>query len=148
MKEFLAAALVWLGQNTAYEIPEVVPEVVSLPHSEIQRIQGVDHGDFYGFYDPEANRVVFSERVDLETVRGRAKLVHELVHFLQDEAGFKTYRCYGETEFEAYGLQERFEESKGLDSSVNWLWVMQKYQCPPAFAPDHTHPDFEPAGER
>lgn len=140
MKEVVAAALLWLGQNTAYEIPETRPEVVVEPHLVIQNLQGVAQTDFYGLYDPRDNRIWLSEQVDLDTTAGQAKLVHELVHWLQDEAGFKQYACFGETEFEAYALQERFEKEHGMDSSVKWLWVMGEYSCPPPFAPDHTRP--------
>jgi hypothetical protein len=141
MKDVVAAVLMWLGQATAYEMPATPPSIEVEAHAAIQQIQGVSHGDFYGFYDPDANRIVLSERLDLDTDRGRGKLVHELIHWLQDETGLKSYRCYGERELEAYSVQERFEKAHGLESSVNWLWVMHKYRCPPAFAPDHTHPD-------
>ena len=144
MREVLAAAVVWLAQNTMYELPDTRPEIVVKPHTAVRDLQGVDHDDFFALYDPERNRIVLSERIDLGTVPGRAKLVHELVHWLQYEAGFKTYRCYGEREFEAYAAQESYERAHAAASSVNWVWVIGHYQCPPAFAPDHTHPDYAP----
>lgn len=134
MNEAVAAVILWLSQHTAYDIPSQPPQVVVEQHSVIQSIQQAQ-GDFWGAYDYRFNRVWLSDRVDLDSVHGRSFLAHELVHWLQDEARYRTYACYGETEFEASAIQERYQEDHGGDSTVNWVDVAARYTCPPAFVP-------------
>jgi hypothetical protein len=66
------------------------------------------------YYDASGPFVVLPTGWRPEDPFHLSMLVHELVHHLQQEAGL-SYACPGLREREAYGAQQRWLESQGLD---------------------------------
>jgi hypothetical protein len=50
-------------------------------------------------------------------------LLHELVHYLQDESG-KSFDCLATREREAYALQSRFVEETGIGEKPNDMFML------------------------
>lgn len=76
-----------------------------------------------GFYDEEQTIFLRSD-FELDNPAHQAWLVHELVHYVQWEAGEHVNACRGVLEVEAYELQDAWREKQGLTASSDAFTLM------------------------
>lgn len=132
----MAAFVAWLGANSDLPTPEEAPIIRTAP------AERVFHMYYPGqSYDPDSGDVVFAiyqigdgtiyvaDDVDLETAWGQSVILHELVHYYQDNSG-NTYACLGDMEREAYQLQQDWLEEQGVNlfDHINGLFMIFEWQ--------------------
>ena len=84
----------------------------------------------YGLYNFKNETVYLLNEIDLSTIRGRAVLVHELVHYAQYRDGVNNrVRCVNELESLAYKLEARFLTEYGIQPDFNAHDVNQLSTC-------------------
>lgn len=117
--ELAEGLLQWLRHYSSFNIDEInVPTINKVSASEIADIAfggevplSVEQGQLkiFGLYNFQNKTVYLLESVDLETIEGKAILLHELVHYLQYETGLdKNVKQMVELEGLAYQLEARF----------------------------------------
>ena len=108
VKELLLAIHLLSG----YPIPEEPPSVEFLPHAELEERACGRPCQVFGWF-PEGQTVYLDDRLDpLASIAARGILLHELVHFLQQEEGAfavaPNCEAWLEREREAYYIQLRW----------------------------------------
>ncbi|MGH6792447.1 MAG: hypothetical protein ACREDZ_13865 [Kiloniellales bacterium] len=84
--EIVADLLVFAQSVTGYAPPATLPEVVFLPHAQLERRACDRPCDVYGWY-PYGSIVYLDDRLDPRAnLVARAILLHEIVHYLQHSA--------------------------------------------------------------
>ena len=85
----------------------------------------------YGLYNFEENSIYIVNWLDLETEKGKAILLHELVHFLQYQYGHeKNVQCRNELEALAYLLETRYlSDHDGHDPGISLRNIQKISQC-------------------
>ena len=74
----------------------------------------------YGLYNFKNETVYLLDEIDLKTIRGRAVLVHELVHYAQYRDGANNrVRCVNELETLAYQLEAKFLAQYGVQADFS-----------------------------
>jgi len=98
---------------TGYDAPAVAPEVVFLPRAVLEREACGGSCEIYGWY-PNGKVIYLEDRLDpLNNPMARAVLVHELVHYLQQESG-----AYGRP---ANCLDWLARERQAFDVQFRWM---------------------------
>jgi hypothetical protein len=125
----VAELLVWVGQETGYEVGDI-EATVRFAGPKILNIVG--HGMRYsGQADIAA--VAIDRTILLpdwfELGRDDALLVHELTHVLQN-VNRAQFGCDAEKEREAYETQARFTEETGIGETPS-LWFRLFLRCDP-----------------
>jgi hypothetical protein len=87
------------------------------------------HGLLNGLFEPE-HGIVLSHRLDpIHDVRARAVLLHEIVHYLQEENGRFTDRSACERHYlrerEAYAVENRYLARYQEPPNQGWLLIVQ-----------------------
>ena len=119
MNDLYAVLLSWAVTLTGYQMPANPPEVVKVPHSYlIEKACGGRECKVLGWFPP-GERVYIDERLDpRDNLFASSILLHEMVHFLQQESGKydKKYSCDKamELEREAYGAQGEYLTRYGV----------------------------------
>lgn len=141
MKELVASLLVWISANTplAWQ-PGHAPQVMQVSRAEIVRTafegrlpRGMNFSrlKIVGLYQFRERNVYMVDTLDLDTVRGRAALVHELVHYLQYQAGtHEQVACKNELEPTAYAAQALYLAQNGVDPGFTSHHVESVSTCP------------------
>ena len=129
MGEFIIFVLAWIGERTDYPVPEIQPNIViterhnlcaqygNTPYAECEALQ------LAGLYN-EQETIFLRADFDLEDPAHQAWLVHELVHWVQWEAGEHVGACRGVLEVEAYRLQDAWRERHGLAAASDAFTLM------------------------
>ena len=74
----------------------------------------------YGLYNFKNETVYLLNEINLSTIKGRAVLVHELVHYAQYREGVNNrVRCVNELETLAYTLEAKFLAQHGIEADFN-----------------------------
>lgn len=112
LQELIAELLVAISGLSGYPVPDQPPEVVLLSHQELERMACDRPCKVYGWF-PGGRTIFLDDRLHpVEETQAAGILVHELVHFLQQENGKFTNRqsCgqWVEREQEAYQIQIRW----------------------------------------
>jgi hypothetical protein len=113
MRELLLNLLAFLVTETGYAVPDRLPEIRLLSQDRIQAtaFTGARGPELVGFYK---DGVIYLDLAwDPATDKGRATLVHELTHWLQNVNGKKGPVCFWEQE--AYRLSDRWYQSRGKE---------------------------------
>lgn len=117
--ELAEGLLQWLKHHSSFNIDDInVPEINKVSETEIANIAfggkvplSVEQGQLkiFGLYNFQNKTVYLLHSVDLDTIEGKAILLHELVHYLQYETGLdKNVKQMVELEGLAYQLEARF----------------------------------------
>lgn len=113
MEELYAVLMSWAITLTGYQVPAQPPEVVTVPSSYlIQAACGGEQCKVLGWFPP-GRRIYLDERLDpKDNLFASSVVVHEMVHYLQQEAGkFGDARSCENAlamEREAYAAQREF----------------------------------------
>ena len=122
MYAFISGALLWVTAQFGYD--GALPAPVVQRASEAQMVQVAaatdpsmrdhirDHGlRLGGLYIPDSDKIYLLDRLDLDDPRHQSVLVHELVHYVQDQLGVTGPA--EQLEAQAYALQERWLREVG-----------------------------------
>ncbi len=84
----------------------------------------------YGLYNFKNETVYLLDEINLSTIRGRAVLVHELVHYAQYRDGVNNrVRCVNELETLAYELEARYLKQHSMEPEFSAKDVHQLSAC-------------------
>lgn len=76
--------------------------------------------NIYGLYNFNEKTIYILDEVDLSTEKGKAILLHELVHYIQYQTGIdKTVNCINELEPEAYDIEEAYLINHGININLD-----------------------------
>ena len=112
LAQLVAKLLVSIHLLAGFELPAESPEVVFVPQADLQEAACDGPCEVYGWFPP--GRIIYlDDRLDpIRDIAARGILVHELVHYLQQESG--TFPPGGgcsawlERERQAYDVQIRW----------------------------------------
>ncbi len=130
MSEIVLVLLAWIGENTDYNTSALQPNVVMVEPYLLCRRYGVPDRrrcealKLQGFYDKDFTIYLRSD-FDPDNVEDRAKLVHELVHWVQwRNDRNEVSDCMGDLEVEAYELQDHWRGQYGLSPKSDAFTLM------------------------
>jgi hypothetical protein len=113
MDELLTVLLSWSVSLSGYPRPNTPPEIVMAPHSYlVAEACGGHECQVLGWY-PRGQKIFLDDRLDpLNSLYASSIVVHEIVHFLQQQSGRfeQNVDCAStlEREREAYAVQREF----------------------------------------
>ena len=112
MAKLVGKLLVSIQLLAGFDLPAERPEVVFVPHQHLQDEACDGRCEVYGWFPP-GRTIYLDDRLDpVRDIAARGILVHELVHYLQQESG--TFPARGgcrtwlERERQAYDIQIRW----------------------------------------
>ncbi len=132
--------LAWLNQHTAYKYHiNQTPEIKTVSARQIAEVafggklpQAVNAESLkiYGLYNFNEKAVYLLDSIDLETLEGKAILLHELVHYIQYQIGEdESVDCKNELESLAYVLEAKFLESAGHHHNITGSHINKVSTC-------------------
>ena len=112
LSKLVGELLIAIHALTGHPLPARVPEVAFLPHAVLEQQVCGRPCAVYGWFPP-GDTIYLDQRLDpLEDVYARGILLHELVHFLQQEEGAfappTSCQAWVEREREAFEVQLRW----------------------------------------
>jgi len=137
----IAGLIGWINGHSTfkYDVHDA-PDVQKVPASELASIafggnlpKNVNPANLriYGLYNFNDQTVYLLDTIDLATEQGKAILLHELVHYLQYQAGVdKSVECRNQLESLAYVLEARYMSEQQLDSGITDSHIQRAGQCP------------------
>lgn len=136
MVDVISALLLWIGSHTSYHVSQLHPNVVMVEPYRLCRLYGVNNMELckslkiQGIYDKEYT-IYLRYDFDLHNMEDRARLLHELVHWVQWSNGHnEKNNCMGKLEVEAYALQDQWRAHFGLKpSSDAFTMLMLEASC-------------------
>lgn len=122
MYAFISSALIWVTAQFGHTGALPAPIVQWASQAEMVQVAGATdpeareyvraHGvRLGGLYLPDADKIYLREGLDLDDPRHQSVLVHELVHYVQDQLG--VVGTADQLEAQAYALQERWLREQG-----------------------------------
>lgn len=137
MKEILTALMIWLGANTTLDTNHDIPTVLFLSQDEMESMfyKGEDPmpHTLHGLYDSESDTIILPDTWDRRKPWDLAVLLHEMVHYLQDQNGIE-FVCMANMEREAWPLQQKYlSEVHGTDWEYDELWYHMISTCRDGF---------------
>ena len=119
MEALILSLMLFIAQATGLPVPAERP---AIEFTTVQELWATVRDEPYdpegiqpvAMYDTGTDTIWLLARWDRRELRDRATLLHELVHFMQDQAG-KTYRCHEKMEKEAYDTVRAWIEGQGYD---------------------------------
>ena len=112
LAKLVGKLLVSIQLLAGFDLPAERPEVVFVPHQRLQDEACDGRCEVYGWFPP-GRTIYLDDRLDpVRDIAARGILVHELVHYLQQESG--TFPASGgcrtwlERERQAYDIQIRW----------------------------------------
>ena len=122
LAQLVAKLLISIQLLTGFDRPAEPPRVVFVPQEQLQEAACDGPCKVYGWFPP--GRVIYLDnRLDpLRDIMARGILVHELVHYLQQESG--TFQASGgchtwlERERQAYDIQFRWHAQQASSSGA------------------------------
>jgi hypothetical protein len=139
LAQLVAKLLVSVQLLAGFDLPAEPPEVVFVPHERLQDEACDGPCDVYGWFPP-GRTIYLDDRLDpIHDFAARGILVHELVHYLQQESG--TFPARGgcrtwlERERQAYDIQMRWHAEQasapGARAYLEWRpWKLTCFQDP------------------
>ena len=122
MYAFISTALIWVTAQFGHTGALPNPIVQWATEAQMIQVAGAtdpaarewirDHGlRLGGLYIPDADKIYLLQGLDLDDPRHRSVLVHELVHYVQDQLNIAG--TPQQLEAQAYALQERWLQEQG-----------------------------------
>lgn len=133
LEALVAKLLITAKVLAGYPVPAAAPLVRFASDPELAAIACAGgcqaHGLLNGLFEPE-HGIVLSRRLDpLGDVRARAVLLHEIVHYLQEENGRFADRPACERHYlrerEAYAVENRYLARYQEPPNQGWLLIVQ-----------------------
>ncbi len=136
MADIISALLLWIGAHTGYHVGPLHPNVAMVELYLLCRLYGVNNLEhcrnlqLQGIYNKDYT-IYLRYDFDPEEVEDRARLLHELVHWVQWSNSYtEQTRCMGKLEVEAYELQDRWRAEFGLKARADaFTLLMLEASC-------------------
>ena len=92
MQQLVGGLLMWAASLSHYPEPETPPNVLAVPHEQLEGILcGGQRCHAVAYYDHESASIFFDESLNLDdSITAKSFVVHEMVHYLQHQAGKMT----------------------------------------------------------
>jgi hypothetical protein len=128
----VVALLAWIGGQTGLATPPP-PSVLFVNEEQMLRLAG-GRVDVKGLYDSEAVTVYLRDDWDAADLRGRATLLHELVHHVQHFNDLPM-QCRAERELLAYNLTLEWLREQGAPDphavlDIDDFTILVRAMCP------------------
>lgn len=139
-EDLVSGLLNWINQHSSftYDLSDL-PVVNKVPAREIATIAfggelpkavDVDSLQIYGLYNFNEKAIYILDSLDLNSERGRAILLHELVHFLQYQVGDdKKVECKNELESLAYLMEAKYLQAHDQPHTLNVKQISRLSEC-------------------
>jgi len=120
MKEILTALMIWLGANTPFNTNHDIPNILFVTQDQMEEM--FYKGDnkmpntLHGLYDKESDTIILSEKWDRRKPWDMGVLLHEMIHYLQDQNKMK-FNCTAEMEKDAWPIQQFY-----LEKQHDYIW--------------------------
>ena len=126
MKEILTALMIWIGANSTLDTNHDIPVVLFLTQEQMEQMYYGEHehekDSLHGLYDIEDDVIILPDTWDRRKPWDMGVLLHEMVHYLQDQNEIK-FACMANMEREAWPLQQKYlSEIHGVDWQYDDLW--------------------------
>lgn len=148
MKSVLFGLMLWINQNSTFNLgvehglphlqqvdDDVLVDVLfhdGIPAALTGAQREHLKARIVAIYRADHRTIYVRGDVNLDTVEGRAALVHELVHFAQSELALdKQAPCQNAMEFDAYRLQGEYLRQHGSKPDFNLFTITLRSICPP-----------------
>jgi len=134
MLDLMLALMLWLETNTNYNIPDT-PPVEFVSREDLQKLTGGEIETFLeavAAFDLERKVIYLPEDFNYQNVLDQSRLLHEMVHWLQVVNNIP-YRCKELCEPEAYTLQAKYLNERGVDASNHKYLSLFLGSCPGDF---------------
>ena len=135
MQDILLSLLAWIGTHTSYNIPLQLPNLSLNEPYNICANYGINNkgqceaAQLKAFYNKK-NTIYLPLDFDIKTREDQARLVHELVHYVQWANHEQKKKCLGQLEVEAYELQDKWRISHSLSSKIDpFKMIMLAASC-------------------
>jgi len=122
-----------------FEVGPELPVVQRLPKSKmyqlafgdnVPRISSHTSANIYGLYNYENKTIYMLDSIDINTIKGKAILLHELVHFLQYQNGHDhRVECKNRLEYLAYYLEAEYLKEHGKKVGFSRNHLRSVVQC-------------------
>lgn len=133
MQEVLQALFLWALTLSGYPDPGHIPRLQPVPYEHlVSEVCADRHCAAIAYYNGDDQTIYIDSRLNLATDhQARSYIVHEMVHYLQDQAGFldaDRLPCEAriELELEAYRVQRHFlkehnESTHQIDLATSFI---------------------------
>ena len=126
MKEILTALMIWIGANSNLDTNHDIPVVLFLTQEQMEHMYYGEHehekDSLHGLYDTDDNVIILLDTWDRRKPWDLGVLLHEMVHYLQDQNDIK-FACMANMERDAWPLQQKYlSEKHGVDWQYDDLW--------------------------
>lgn len=133
MKEILTALMIWLSANTSLDTNHDIPKVLFLTQSEMEAMfyKGEDAmpNTLHGLYDTESDMIILPDTWDRRKPWDLAILLHEMVHYLQDQNELQ-FSCMAEMERDSWPIQQKYlKDQHNYDWEYDGLWYAVISTC-------------------
>lgn len=139
----LAELLSWVRfkmSQLEFEVGYELPNIQRLPRSQmfklafgnkINRIASSQSAaSVYGLYNYQNETIYLLDSIDITTTKGKAILLHELVHYLQYKNGHNSkVECQNRLEYLAYYLEAAYLKEHGEEIGFSQDHVRRVVQC-------------------
>lgn len=119
METLILSLIGWLNLYTDYDTRVDLPNIVVTEPGNLCRTYGITDAAtckatrLKGYYDEQLT-IYLTAGFDPDNPNDQARLLHELVHYLQWHNGEKRYEYRDRLEVEAYRLQEEWRQLHGF----------------------------------
>ena len=134
MNEILIALIVWVAANSPYDMTNYdPPEVVRVSQEKLDSFGYADGLDSVYLYERSpyfgTTRIIYlRDDIDINNVRYKALLAHELVHDAQWYTG-AFFVCNNHMEFEAYTIHQKYLTDHGSDRKLDIKFINNFKNC-------------------
>jgi len=150
VSKLVAELLVAIQALSSYSVPAEAPRVEFVTHQHLQQEACGRPCEVYGWFPP-GETIYIDDRLDpAKDVVARSILLHELVHFLQQEAGTfppgGSCETWLDREWEAYDIQIRWLAAQSA-SPKSWARLglrRQRMNCRGAGRRGEPSPPIQP----
>jgi len=120
MKEILTALMIWLGANTPFNTNYDIPNILFVTQDQMEEMfyKGSNKmpNTLHGLYDKESDTIILSDQWDRRKPWDMSVLLHEMIHYLQDQNKMK-FNCVANMEKDAWPIQQLY-----LEKQHDYIW--------------------------
>jgi len=120
MKEILTALMIWLGANTPFNTNYDIPNILFVTQDQMEQMfyKGSNKmpNTLHGLYDKESDTIILSDQWDRRKPWDMSVLLHEMIHYLQDQNKMK-FNCLANMEKDAWPIQQLY-----LEKQHDYIW--------------------------
>lgn len=135
MEAIMLALIGWINLNTDYDTRVDLPNIVITEEANLCKQYGIEKRStckathLKGFFDKELT-IYLHPDFNPDDKHDQARLLHELMHYVQWHNGRDKGACWGKLESEAYTLQDDWREEHALARHTDpFKLIMMEAAC-------------------